>query len=91
MISLSQWRIAIGCHVNRRRRHNCRYVATLRECHLNKAVLMCIMIHLVCIACLLLFQAGDVERNPGPTLFVTCPNCNEELHVKQCYVNVGTR
>jgi len=38
---------------------------------------------------LLLLQAGDIERNPGPTLFVTCPNCNEKVHVKKMFCECG--
>ena len=50
---------------------------------------MCKMICLVCISFLLLLLAGDVERNPGPTLFVTCPNCNKKIHVKKLLCECG--
>ena len=79
-------------HVNRRWRHNYRYVAPLREYHLDKAVHLikkCINIHLVLIACLLLLQEGDVERNPGPKLCITCPNCNEKINVKKMLCECG--
>ena len=38
---------------------------------------------------MLLLLCGDIESNPGPKTYIICPQCNEQVHVKQEKCNCG--
>ena len=44
------------------------------------------------VASILLLCSGDIETNPGP-VYVVCPNCNTEVHIKKkiCQCVTGLR
>ena len=76
MITLQQWRIAIGCF------HPCgcklgTYNFTKSKCFHSQMSFIMVSV----ILSLLLFMAGDVELNPGP--FRKCPHCQCEIPIRQ--------
>ena len=42
------------------------------------------------VASILLLCSGDIEANPGP-VYVVCPNCNTEVHIKKKICQCGHR
>ena len=41
------------------------------------------------LAFILLLLCGDIESNPGPKAYRICPNCNEQVHVRQVKCKYG--
>ena len=64
MISLEQWRAAVGTFASFRICSECRGVISKHEC------VICLIVY-ACIIAMLLVKSGNVELNPGP--FKKCP------------------
>ena len=100
MISIEQWRTAIGsfrtvidCGCNTAKDF---VFPAIKARILFLTVLWCV-VDIACAVCLynvgklLIICSNDVEFNPGPVIYKTCPNCgNEVVHIKKKSVPVDT-
>ena len=100
MISIEQWRTAIGsfrividCGCNTAKDFA---IPAIKACILLLTVLWCV-VDIACAVCLynvgklLIMCSNDVEFNPGPAVYKTCPTCGNELvHIKKKSVLVDT-
>ena len=99
MISIEQWRAVIGSF---RAVVTCRCPAkdhgvgdSAARIFVLLSVLWCSFV--ICTVCLynvskvLLICSNDIELNPGPVIYKTCPNCgNKAVHIKRNCVLVDT-
>ena len=85
MISIEQWRCAIGQYCPRARCTSFRYCSGDISSAMFVRACVCVVGILVYLSMLLLLS-GDVETNPGPTQQV-CPQCSASVDIRKTVCN----
>ena len=96
MIDLSQWRTLIGIFNSR---VNSGYVdrdysSSVSNVLLNILTVICdvsvfqLFMHVYVVTVLLLLLCGDIEMNSGP-VYVLCPNCSIQVHIRKKLCECG--
>ena len=77
MISVEQWRAAIGSFYCSQENVN-----VVHSISVNCVFLIVCFIYAYIICALILLLAGDIETNPGPITRL-CPECSTPVHIKK--------